>query len=116
MGATHRCITTHTGTTHHDDAIGTLNIRAASELSHYSRIHVPNGLGDAKTELVSFSFIYTSNAVDLIERTSTVEHRSLKVIVLQWIKTFAMIDSCCSENVIDSRFVRYWGVPTSPKC
>ena len=33
----------------------------------------------------------------------------------EWIKTFVMIDSGCSENVIDSRFVQYLGVPPSTK-
>ena len=33
----------------------------------------------------------------------------------EWIKTFVMIDSGCSENVIDSRFVQYLGVPSSTK-
>ena len=33
----------------------------------------------------------------------------------EWIKTFVMIDSGCSENVIDSCFVQYLGVPPSTK-
>ena len=33
----------------------------------------------------------------------------------EWIKMFVMIDSGCSENVIDSRFVQYLGVPSSTK-